>query len=300
MTIPRPIAAVTGSSGYLGERICTTLESRGWHIRRLGRSRNRDDPFSGKYDLTGPVDPQLLQFVDVLIHTAYDFSLTKRSDIWRVNVEGSRRLVSAARDAGVRRILVLSTMSAYAGTTQLYGQAKLDIETATASVGGCAIRPGLVYSDQPAGMAGALQKITRLPFVPVVAPNARQFLVHIDDLMTAIAALAGADTLPSGPLGIANATPVSFRDLLAGLASQEGRRCRFVPIPWRVLYWGLRAGELSGMKLPFRADSLMGLVCPAPSVPGADQVARLGVTFRPFALLPEREYSQEASTVKDP
>jgi nucleoside-diphosphate-sugar epimerase len=173
-------------------------------------------------------------------------------------------------------------MSAYEGTTQLYGQAKLAIEAETAAVGGCAIRPGLVYGPQPAGMAGALQRLVRMPIVPLVAGRAQQYPVHIDDLMAAISSLAEARQLPTGPLGIANAHSVSFREVLTALARQEGRQCRFVPFPWRVLYAGLRVGELLPVRLPFRADSLLGLVHSAPFVAGADAVAGLGVTFRPF------------------
>jgi nucleoside-diphosphate-sugar epimerase len=275
------LAAVTGASGYLGSRICSTLEGQGWQVRRLNRSSDPADPLSFQYEIGSPVDPASLAGVDVLVHTAYDFSLTTQADIWRVNVEGSRRLLEAASAVGVGRILALSTMSAYTGTTQLYGRAKLDIETATAAVGGCAIRPGLVYSAEPAGMAGALLKATRLPLVPLVAGNARQYLVHLDDLVMAIATLAAADSLPAGPIGIAHPASVSFRNVLVGLAALDGRRCRFVPLPWQILYWGLRAGELVHLRLPFRADSLLGLVHPAPSVPGVDQLASLGVTLRP-------------------
>ena len=282
------IAAVTGATGYLGSRICTALEARGWQVRRLVRSPDPADPLSGRYDVGEPVGPELLDSVDLLVHAAYDFSLTTRTAIWDVNVEGSRRLLAAAREAGVGRILVLSTMSAYEGTTQLYGQAKLEIEAAAASVGACAIRPGLVYSKQPAGMAGALLKITRLPIVPLVARNARQYPVHLDDLMTAVVRLAEVDALPAGPLGIANPTPIPFRDLLLALAAAEGRRPRFMPVPWRLLYWALRAGEIARLKLPFRADSLLGLVYSAPSVPGADQLAQLGVALRPFVVEPGR------------
>ena len=63
----------------------------------------------------------------------------------------------------MRRILVLSSMSAFEGTRQLYGRAKLAIETMTVASGGCALSPGLVYGERPGGMAGALRELTRLP-----------------------------------------------------------------------------------------------------------------------------------------
>lgn len=286
MTIARPVAAVTGAYGYLGSRICTTLESKGWRVVRLVRSPYPADDSSRPYDLAAPVDSDVLRSVDLLVHAAYDFSITSRTDIWRVNVEGTRRLLGTARDAEVRRILVLSTMSAYDRTTQLYGQAKLAIEEATVAARGCAIRPGLVYGEHPAGMAGALLKITHLPIVPLVAGNARQYPVHVDDLMTAIGALATADTLPAGPIGVANPTPVSFRDLLVALAEQEGRRCYFVPVPWQLAYWALRVGELLPIALPFRSDSLLGLVHSAPFVPGVEELEKLGVKLRAFQTDP--------------
>ena len=249
---------------------------------RLVRSPNAGDDGSRAYDIKRPVPPQLLESVDVLVHTAYDFSVTSRKDVWRTNVQGTRGLLTSAQAAGVRRILVLSTMSAYDGTTQIYGQAKLAIEAATLAVGGCAIRPGLVYGDSPGGMAGALRKLTRLPLVPLVAADARQYLVHEDDLIGAIAALATAETIPAGPIGIAHARPVAFKDLLVGLAAQDGRRCRFIPVPWQLVSWALRFGERLHLRLPFRADSLLGLVRPAPSVTGVDALRELGVTLRAF------------------
>ena len=104
----------------------------------------------------------------------------------------------------------------------------------------------------------------------------------VDDLMTAIALLATVDPLPPGPIGVANPTPVTFREVLIFLAAQEGRRCRFVRVPWRLVYAALRIGERMSIPLPFRADSLLGLVRPASVVPGSEELARLGVTLRPF------------------
>jgi nucleoside-diphosphate-sugar epimerase len=282
-----PTAAVTGASGYLGSNICATLESQGWHVVRLVRSPSTADASACHYNLAEPISAELraiLESADVLVHAAYDLSLTRRSDVWRVNVEGTRRLLEAAGNAAVHRIVVLSSMSAYEGTTQLYGQAKLSIEALTKAAGGCAIRPGLVYGERPGGLAAALRKLTRLPIVPVVAGGARQYTVHEVDLMTAMAALAAADTLPPGPIGIAHSTPVAFRDLLAAFAAQDGRRCHLVRVPWRLVYWALRAGEFLPIGLPFRADSLLGLVRTAPSVPGLEALTPLGVTLRSFSL----------------
>ena len=282
----RPVAAVTGASGYLGSRICATLESRGWQVVRLVRSPGQGHGRECAYDLGDPVSPEvseLLGSTDVLVHAAYDLALTRAVDIWRVNVEGTRRLLQVASDAGVRRILVLSSMSAFEGTTQLYGRAKLDIEAMTEQFGGCSVRPGLVYGEQSGGMAGALRKFARLPVVPLIAGDARLYTVSEDDLMAAIAAFASADALPAGTISAAHPVPVPIRDLMTVFAARGGANCRFVKIPWRPVYGLLRGAESVGLHLPFRADSLLGLVHGAPHVGNQDALEALGVTFHEFA-----------------
>src|ERR1700677_613163 len=171
MLTQTPVVAVTGASGYLGSRICSTLESRGWQVIRLVRSPRQNNSGELAYNLAEPITDNLrqaLRSADVLIHAAYDLSLTSAVDIWRVNVEGTRRLLEEATEVAVGRIIVMSSMSAFDGTSQLYGRAKLDIEAMTKEFGGCAVRPGLVYGEGSGGMAGALRRLTTLPVVPVI------------------------------------------------------------------------------------------------------------------------------------
>ena len=102
MTTQAPVVAITGASGYLGSQICDTLESRGWRVIRLVRSPvpNHDRAFA--YDLAKPITAQVreaLRSANALVHTAYDLSLTSAADIWRVNVEGTRRLLEAAAES---------------------------------------------------------------------------------------------------------------------------------------------------------------------------------------------------------
>ncbi len=275
--------AITGASGYLGSRFAEHFGEAGWEVLRLLRSPRSGDSTARHYDLSADIPVDLLTSVDVLIHAAYDLTATRREEIWRVNVEGSRRLVAAAGAAGVGRIIVISSMSAYDGTAQVYGRAKLAIESATLAVGGCAVRPGLVYGDHTGGMAGALQKLCRLPLVPLVGGDARQYPVCEADLLDTVLTLASTGDFRAEVLGVAGKDPVTFRSLLEAFAAQQGRQPRFVPIPWQLLYWSLRAAERSPVSLPFRADSLLGLVRPAPYVPGFDRLSELGIHPRPFA-----------------
>jgi hypothetical protein len=191
-------------------------------------------------------------------------------------------LLEAAKEANTDRMIVLSSMSAFTGTSQLYGRAKLDIEALTVELGGCAVRPGLVHSKRAGGMAGSLRKLTTLPIVPVIAGGAGVYTVWEDDLMEAIAVLASAATLKPVTISAAHPDRMTLVALLSAFAAQENRRCRFVPVPWQLVYYLLKSGELMRLHLPFRADSLLGLVRTAPSLVGTEQLAQLGITLRPF------------------
>lgn len=259
-----PTALVTGAYGYLGSLLRSRLARAGWETIALVR-RPRPGDRAVRWSLGERPSNEVLQGVDALVHCAYDFTPRSRHAIWSVNVDGSDLLLRSAASAGVGRILALSSMSAYTGTSQIYGQAKLALERTVLELGGVAVRPGLVYGDAPSGMAGALVKLMRLPLVPLIGGGARQFPVHEDDLARLILEVLESESWNSEVFGIAQPTPVSFKSLLVALSSQ--RSYQFVPIPWQLVYWSLRLAELMRLPLPLRADSVLGLVRPAPSVP---------------------------------
>jgi len=173
-------------------------------------------------------------------------------------------------------------MSAFTGTAQLYGRAKLDIEAITVERGGIAVRPGLVYGEQAGGMAAALRKLTALPIVPVISGGAGVYTVREDEFMEVIALLAAAVDLGPGTISLAHGERSTLADLLSAFAAADGRRCRFIPVPWQPIYGMLRIGESMRLPLPFRADSLLGLVHTAPELLGQDQLIRLGIKFSAF------------------
>jgi nucleoside-diphosphate-sugar epimerase len=279
-----PVVAITGATGYLGSVLVRAFESAGYDVRRLVRS-----PVAGttdcSYQLGVPPPEEALEGADLLLHCAYDLGLTKRTAIWESNVFGTISLFDQALASGVTRTITLSSMSAYAGTRQLYGRAKLAIELAARARGICVVRPGLVYGPRWGGMAGTLRKLAALPVIPDFGPGARQFTVAEADLAAALVALAGAERLPPFPVGIANPDPVPFAELLTAFAASAGRgRPRFVPVPPMAVYTALRVAELLPVPLPVRADSLLGLIRPAPSVPHLEVLDQLGIVLRPFSL----------------
>src|SRR5579859_4517351 len=239
---PAPLAAVTGAGGYVGRIVSTALAADGFGVIRLVR---RPEEGSGDrlYDLRRDPGANLLEGVDTLIHCAYDFSVTSEADIWAVNVVGTRRLLDAAAASGVRRTILVSSMSAYPGTDQLYGRAKLDTERTALDLGMVVVRLGLVYGPGWGGMIGSLKKLASLPLVPIVGARSYQFTVHEEDLADAFVVLAHAAELPKIPLGLANPEPVPFRALMEGIAVAAGSpRPRLIRIPWRPLYAALRLG----------------------------------------------------------
>src|SRR5664280_1660067 len=174
----QPIVAITGASGYLGSVLVAAFHSAGFSVRRLVRTPTPDSS-DRSFDLNSVGTSEILDGVDVLVHCAYDLTLTGRSDIWQTNVFGTNALLDRALSARVRRTIVLSSMSAYRGTHQLYGRAKLATEIAALSRGMCAVRPGLVYGPGLGGMAGTLHQLASLPVLPDFGPKAHQFTVRL-------------------------------------------------------------------------------------------------------------------------
>ena len=275
------VVAVTGASGFLGGVIANALTRAGYRVIDLGR--RPAGPYEHReYSLATPVGDAAMAGVGTVVHCAYDLSLTSSAAIEAVNVQGTRSLVEAAGRCGAR-LLLISSMSAYPGTTQIYGQAKLRCERAVLAAGGEAVRPGLVWGAGEGGMIGTLRRLARLPVVPVFGRELYQFTVHAEDAGAGVAKLVAARRFGE-PLGLAHPSPVPFERIL-GYAN-EGHTPRLVRVPWAPTYAALRIAELARVPLPVRADSLLGLVRAAPQVPNAGYWPEHGLQLTPLGGAP--------------
>lgn len=272
--------AVTGARGYVGSHIVQKLERAGHKTLRLGRDRQRDDRH---FVLGEPVEPSLLEGVDALIHCAYDTGTRAASEEAKTNVNGSLQLLRAAREAGVQRVVFISTVSAFEGCRSFYGQGKLAVERLVRDIGGIIFRPGLVYGDPGRGMFGALSRMARLPVLPVFDGGRQPFvLVHADDLADAVVeALNWPSPYVGGPVVLAHPERVTFRDILRIAATRHGHRLKTVSIPGWLGVFLLRVLEALRVNPGFRSDGLISMLNSNPDL-DVDTAGKLGLRFRRF------------------
>lgn len=230
-------------------------------------------------------DPYQLPWngVDVLIHCAHDFKPCDWPAIVGRNVNPSISLFHAAADAKVLKRIFVSSLSSFDGCRSMYGKAKRKIEQEVLGPGAIVIRPGLVWGAGPGGVMASLERAVRLmPMVPFpCGGNAMQYLVHADDLAESVVSLAGQPPSAHAELvSFAHPQPLSLHGILGLIAKRENVTRLFLPIPWPAIMATLKTAEAIRMPLPFRSDSLAGLVhgLPAPIINSPPD----GVTFRPF------------------
>ncbi|MGA3283150.1 MAG: NAD-dependent epimerase/dehydratase family protein [Verrucomicrobiota bacterium] len=258
----KPVCAITGSNGYVGGCLKNYFSARGWEILELTR-RSGSGARAVAFQLGAEISPQALAGARALVHCAYDFQPLRWKEIRAVNVDGTRKLFQAARAAGVEKMVCLSSISAYDGCRSLYGKAKLEIEKIALDSGALAVRPGLVYGRGPGGMFGKLAaQIRKSSIIPLIGDGSQiQFLVHNEDLSAFVEKVA-AGKIKTAPriLTAAHEQPWPFKQLLLEIARGLDKKVKFVPLPWRLVWAGLKMAETCGVRLNFRSDSLVSLM----------------------------------------
>jgi nucleoside-diphosphate-sugar epimerase len=262
-----PRIAITGARGFVGSMLARRFEEAGWAVTRLSHSRTTSNDGTVPFRLGEELQPEVFRDrrIDALVHCAYDFKPVTWAEIHRVNVEGSRKLLTAAVAGGVERIAVISTISAFEGCRSLYGRAKLEIEAAAASAGALVVRAGLVYgagSPSAGGMFGSLAKSVSGRLVPLVGGGVHlQYLIHEEDLWELLRRFCDGELVnPGRPVVAASSRPWTMRDLLVELARRQGCHPRFLTVPWQPVWAGLRLAEIAHLPVPYRSDSVVSLV----------------------------------------
>ncbi len=278
--VNRPLIALTGATGFIGQFLLRDLPKRGYRLRVLLR-RPSVMPMESASAVVGDLArPQnmaaALADVDAVIHSAgiaHAMSGLPEDDYRILNTDATIRLARAAQRAGVKRFIFLSSIRAQSGPTadhvltealapqptDAYGRSKLAAEQGLAELDldWVALRLTLVYGPGVKGNMEELVRLARSPYpLPLARLDAKRSLLSLENLVAAIETVLAAPARLQRAFIVADAEPLTIPEMITILRRGLGRRPGLVPVPPRLLELGLRAAG-RGEIYPRLAGSLV-------------------------------------------
>jgi len=265
---------VTGAAGFIGEPVCRALVARGEDA--IAGTRGPAAPVPGVEPRPlGEIGPQKnwscdLRDVDIVIHLAQRAHRAPDATALATEANSVALLTRAAAEAGVQRLVLISSIKAMGEATtpgrpfraddeprpeDVYGSAKLASERKAASIARefgielTILRPPLVYGPGVKGNFRALLQLAAsgLP-LPLAAINNRRSLIFLDNLVDLIAAAALHPAAAGRVLLARDGQDLSTPGLIRTLAESLGRPAALFPIPGAV-FAALRRFPLVGPPL---------------------------------------------------
>lgn len=264
---------VTGATGFVGGRIFKDLGAAGFFV--IGTSTTAAD--GSKFVQLNVADPNSVARVfaerrfDAVIHCAgiaHRFGETTDEIYRQVNVEGTRNVALAARETGVGKFILMSSVLVYGGGGSVhqpkeesdqtdpkdtYAKSKLDAELAAiAAFEGSAcevliLRPAPVIGEGSKGnFARLINAINSGRFIWIGNGSNKKSLTYVGDIASACELfLTGQKNDSVAVLNIAS-PPESMADIVAAIASEMDRKIPALRVPEIVARSAARIGKTIG------------------------------------------------------
>jgi uncharacterized protein YbjT (DUF2867 family) len=231
--------AVTGAFSYSGKYITRRLLERDEEVITLTGHPNRPDPFGGKvkaypldFDEAGMTCS--LQGVEVLVNT-YWVRFDQDQNTQPRAVENTRKLINAAKAAGVRRIVHISITnpSAESHLPYFWGKAANEKAVIDSGLSYAILRPTVLVGDEDILINNIAYLLRRFP-VFLLPGNGSYKLqpVHVDD----VAALAVEAVYRKDDYIVDAVGPdiFTFREMVQLIGEKIGARRQLISIPPRL------------------------------------------------------------------
>jgi nucleoside-diphosphate-sugar epimerase len=203
--------ALTGASGYTGGRILKRLLARGDSVKALVRegSITPELKASGAEIVTGVLGNKddarrLASGCEAVMHVAAVYRTAGHPDSYyrEINVEGTRKLLEAAVEAGVRRFVHTSTVGVHGDVkhppadenapiapSDIYQETKAEADAMAREFGRthgievAIVRPGAIYGPGETRLLKVFRGSARGRYAVVGSGQSHYHLVYIDDLV---------------------------------------------------------------------------------------------------------------------
>jgi len=288
---------VTGGTGFIGGEVVRQLRDRGDDVVCLVRSPEKGAKVQalGCEIASGDLgDTTALQAgmegCDAVIHAAamYEVGIPKkqRPAMWEANVAGTERVMKAALEARVPRIVYVSTVGIFGNThkevvdesyvnpetdfTSYYEETKLEAHKLVArmiaeeSLPAIIVQPGGVYGPgDTSQVADLLEEFFagKLPLLPF--PELGICLSHVEDIAGGI--LLGLDKGELGETYVISGPATTMREAIEMVAKVSGRKPPRGTLPTGLMKAMVPIGPLVG-KLMGQPPNLRELISSADNV----------------------------------
>jgi uncharacterized protein YbjT (DUF2867 family) len=235
---------VTGGTGFVGTHLLRRLaetEPRGT-VRTLVRNQAKalvpDGVSAVEGDITQPETlPAAVAGVDAVIHAAAitgDRKEPYRGAYDRVNRVGTENLMSAAKSAGVKRVVVVSGLGCRPAPAGTYMATRWGMEEAVRGSGipFVILQPSVLFGDG-APFVTALAGLARvLPVLPLVGGGRTRFQpLWIEDLVTCLIASTTSETPAGHTLPLGGSEWATFKEVMQTICRAMPARRLLVPLP---------------------------------------------------------------------
>jgi NADH dehydrogenase len=283
---------VTGGTGFVGPKIVHALRAQQYEVRALAHRPERATRLRnwGVEVVPGDVtDPSsLAQAVDGCTHVVHLVAIIKGRphDFERVMSEGTEKLVAAAKQAGVRRFVLMSALgtSPASAARVPYFAAKLAMEQTVSGSGleHTIFRPSFVFGDDGGVLPTFVRQVKLSPVVPVIGPGTqRSQPIWIDDVAAHFAAALEKPEAANRTFELGGPDTVDWNGLYTTIAHVLGKRRRLLHVPFGVARAGARATEwLPGA--PLTADQVSMLEGADNVVSNTDAADTFGLPLLPL------------------
>ncbi|MAG58476.1 MAG: epimerase [Planctomycetes bacterium] len=237
------VSIVTGALGYTGRSLTQLLLARGERVRTLTNSPNRPNPFGERLEIAPLAfdDPGALagslEGADTLYNT-YWVRFNHKLFTFDQAVANTKELFSAAKVAGVRRVVHVSILHADEADDLGYYKGKHELERALSATGlsHAIVRPGVLFGRGDILVNNIAWVLRHLPIFGVFG-DGRYALrpMYVDDMAALM--MDCADRREDLTVDAVGPERFTFRELVETIGKIIEVRRLIVRVPPSLGYW---------------------------------------------------------------